>query len=71
MNPVLLASLLEKALVYGPTALSVVSKLMADIQAGKTQTTVAPEDVAELARLSALNAAEIFRRMGVEPPPKA
>lgn len=65
MNPVLLAQLLN---TLGTVGLPLVQKLMADIEAGRTQTTVTAEDLAELERLSKLTAADIFRRAGVEQP---
>lgn len=69
MSPLLLASLLDKALTYGPTAIAIVSKIHADISAGRSQTSVTPEDLAELARLSGLNSKEIYARLGISLPP--
>jgi hypothetical protein len=65
MNPILLAELIR---AVGTIGLPLVMKLKADIDAGRTKTTVTDEDLAELARLSALTAADIFKRAGVEPP---
>lgn len=65
MNPVVVAALLQ----YGPTAFTVLQKLLEDFEKGRTQTTVTSADVAELSRLSKLTAAEIFARAGVQLPP--
>lgn len=65
MNPVLLAQLLS---TLGTVGLPLIQKLMGDINAGRTATTVTIEDLAELDRLSKLTAAEIFRKAGVIPP---
>ncbi len=65
MNPVLLAQLIN---TVGTIGLPLVQKLMGDIAAGRTQTTVTVEDIAELDRLSKQTAAEIFRKAGVTPP---
>lgn len=68
MNPILLAQLIS---TVGTVGLPLVQKIMGDIQAGRTATTVTIEDLAELDRLSKLTAAEIFRRAGVDAPPAA
>lgn len=68
MNPVLLAQLISS---LGTVGLPLVQQIMEDIKAGRTQTTVAPEDIAEVIRLSKQTAADIFARMGVTPPPAA
>lgn len=71
MSPVLLASLLNNALIYGPQAVALVAKLTADIQAGRTQTTVTEADLLELARLAGQNSDAIYARLGITPPPAA
>ncbi len=68
MNPILLAQLIS---AVGTIGLPLVQKLMEDINAGRTVTTVTPADLAELDRLSKLTAAQIFARVGVTPPPPA
>lgn len=65
MNPVLLAQLIN---TLGTVGLPLITKLMADIEAGKTQTTVTAADLAELERLCKQSAAEIFARAGVKTP---
>lgn len=65
MSPVLLAQLIS---AVGTVGLPLVTKLMGDINAGRAQTTVTVEDLAELSRLSQLTAAEIFARHGVTAP---
>lgn len=66
MNPVLLASLIAQ---LGTVGLPLITKLMGDIQAGRTQTTVTPEDLAELKRLADQSAADIWARLGIPLPP--
>lgn len=68
MNPVLLAQLIA---AVGQVGLPLVEKLLSDIRLGKTETTVTPEDVAEVSRLAHQTAAEIFARSGVALPPPA
>jgi hypothetical protein len=66
MDPILLAQLIN---TVGTVGLPLVAKLMGDIKAGKTQTTVTPEDLLELKRLADQDAASIYRRLGLTPPP--
>ncbi len=65
MNPILLAELIRSV---GTIGLPLVMKLMGDIQAGRSATTVTVEDLAELDRLAKLDSAAIFARAGVVPP---
>ncbi len=65
MNPVFLANLL---LELGTVGIPLIIKLKGDIEAGKNATTVTDADLAELARLSSLTSATIFRNAGVVPP---
>lgn len=66
MDPILLAQLIN---TVGTVGLPLIAKLMGDIKAGKTQTTVTPEDLLELKRLADQSAADIYRRLGLTPPP--
>lgn len=66
MNPVLLAQLIN---TLGTVGIPYIIKLMGDINAGRTATTVTPEDLAELKRLSDETAEGIYKRLGVTPPP--
>jgi hypothetical protein len=66
MDPIFLAQLIN---TVGTVGLPLVAKLMTDIKAGKTQTTVTSEDLLELKRLADQSAADIYRRIGVTPPP--
>lgn len=66
MNPILVAQLIS---AVGTVGLPLVQKLMADVNAGRTVTTVTPEDVGEVHRLSQLSAAAIFKAAGVALPP--
>lgn len=65
MNPILLASLLNQL----PFALGTIAKIMAEIRDGKQKTEVTPEDIMELDRLAKQNAADIYARLGITPPP--
>jgi hypothetical protein len=67
MNPLLLAQLIN---TLGTVGLPIITKLMGDISAGRTQTTVTAEDLAELSRLSSLTGEKIFESMGAVPPSK-
>lgn len=68
MNPILLAQLIN---TLGTVGIPFIIKLMGDITAGRTATTVTPEDLAELKRLSDQSAEDIYARLGVTPPPPA
>lgn len=67
MNPAVLVALLQ----YGPSVLGIVQKLLADLEQGRTQTTVTAADIGELQRLAGQSAADIFKRAGLTPPPNA
>ena len=67
MNPVLLAQLIN---TLGTVGLPLVQKLVADVEAGRTATTVTAADLAELDRLSRLTAAQILATEGVTLPAK-
>lgn len=68
MNPILLAQLLSS---LGTVGLPLIQKIMEDINAGRTATTVTPDDLAELDRLAKQSAEDIFARAGVKAPPPA
>ncbi len=65
MNPILLAQLLS---TLGTVGIPLIQKLMADIAAKKSETTVTVEDLAELDRLSKLTSAGIYASLGIKPP---
>lgn len=65
------AALLTAVLTYGPSIIPICQKLIADIEAGKGQTTVTSADLAELQRLAGLTAESIFASVGIKPPPAA
>lgn len=65
------AALLTAVLTYGPSIIPVVGKLVADIEAGKSNATVTSADLAELARLAGLSSASIYQSLGIAPPPAA
>lgn len=66
MNPILLAELLR---MLGTVGLPYIIKLMGDINAGRTATTVTIEDLTELKRLSDQSAEDIYARLNITPPP--
>ena len=61
-------TILDLLLRYGPTAVSMAQKLTKDIQEGRGDKPLTPEDWAELARLSQQSSADIYARMGITPP---
>jgi len=63
------AAILAALLQFGPTIIPLISKLVADIKAGKGQTEATPEDWAELNRLASLSAESIYSQLGITPPP--
>lgn len=67
MNPILLAQLIN---TLGTVGLPFIIKLMGDIQAGRTATTVTAEDLLELKRLSDQSAEDIYARLGIVLPPR-
>lgn len=68
MNPILLAQLIN---TLGTVGIPFIVKLMGDINAGRTATTVTADDLTELARLANQSAEDIYRRLGITPPPPA
>jgi hypothetical protein len=68
MSPVLLAQLIS---TLGTVGLPLIARLIEEVKAGKTQTTVTAEDLLELHRLSNLKAADIFAKQGAPLPPAA
>lgn len=68
MNPVLLAQLIN---TLGTVGLPLIIKIKADIDAGRLATTVTDADLHELDRLSKLTAEDIYKSVGVTPPPSA
>lgn len=66
-----IASLLTAVLTYGPSILPLCQKLVADIEAGKGATTVTAADLAELVALAAQTSDDIYKRLGITPPPTA
>lgn len=64
-------TLLSAILTYGPSIIPVVSKLVTDIKAGGTNKEVTVADLAELQALADQSAADIYKRLGITPPPPA
>jgi hypothetical protein len=65
------AALLPLVLTYGPTIIPLVQKLATNIAAGKGDKQLTDADWDELVRLAALTSDDIYKRAGIEPPPKA
>lgn len=65
------AALLTALLTYGPSIIPLVAKLHSDIAAGKSNQQVTPEDLAELVALANQSASDIYKRLGIAPPPPA
>lgn len=63
------STLLSLVLQYGPSVVGVVQKLVADIEAGRGNTTVTAADLAELQRLATQSSDDIYARLGITPPP--
>lgn len=65
------SALLPLLLQYGPSIIPLVSKLVANIQAGRGSVTVSDADWAELNRLASQTSGDIYARLGIAPPPPA
>lgn len=66
------AALLTALLTYGPSIIPLIAKLVADIEAGRANTTVTLADLAALQQLAIQSAADIYARLGIAlPPPPA
>lgn len=63
------AALLPLVLTYGPSIIPLVQKLAANISAGRGNQTVTDADWAELTRLALLTSDDIYKRLGITPPP--
>jgi hypothetical protein len=67
MDPILLAQLIN---TVGTVGIPLVLKIKADIEAGRTATSVTDTDLTELHRLAALDSAAVYKNQGVALPPK-
>lgn len=65
MNPVIIAQIIAQ---LGSVGLPLLEKLIADIEAGRTHSTVTAADIAEVNRLAALKASDILASIGVTLP---
>lgn len=65
MNPILLAELIRQV---GTVGIPLILQLWKDIQDGRTVTTVTPEQLAEVHRLSSQTSADLYARAGVPLP---
>lgn len=63
------AVLLSAVLQYGPSIIPLVQKLVANIEAGKSNATVTSADLAELIALANQTGSDIYKREGIAPPP--
>lgn len=68
MPPLLAAQILAQ---IGTTGLPLLAKLLDDFRAARTVTTITPEDVLELDRLSKQDSDSIYAKLGITPPPAA
>lgn len=66
-NPVTPLAVLSLVLQYGPSVIGLVQKLRTDVANGNKPLTDA--DWTELTRLSTQSAEDIYKRVGVTPPP--
>jgi hypothetical protein len=63
------ATLLPLLLTYGPSIIPLISKITAAIDAGRANETISAAEWADLSRLASQSAEDIYRRLGVTPPP--
>ena len=63
------AALLPLLLQYAPQAIGLIGHVVQNIAAGRAQTVITPDDWTELDRLAKLSSADIYARLGIEPPP--
>lgn len=54
---------------YGPQAVIFGQKIYENIAAGRQNAVVTSEDIAELTRLSSLTGEDIYKSLGIAPPP--
>lgn len=64
-----IAALLPLVLQYGPSIIPIVQKLVAAVKAGRGNETVSDAEWAELTRLATQTGEDIYRRLGIVPPP--
>ena len=69
MSTILVSQLLGAILQYGPTVLPLIQKLVKDIEAGKGGNAVTSADIGELIALSNQTSVDIYKRLGITPPP--
>lgn len=62
------AAILNAVLLYGPSIIPLIQKLVVNVQAGKNNENVTPEDWAELTRLASLSSSTIYARLGIAMP---
>lgn len=65
-----IAALLAALLQYGPSIIPLAAKLVGDIEAGRGNKTVTAADLAELAALANQTGEDIYKRLGITPPPQ-
>lgn len=63
------AALLTALLTYGPSILPLAQSLVADIEAGKGNKEVTAADIAALVALANQSSSDIYKRLGIAPPP--
>ncbi len=65
------AALLQLVLTYGPTVVPLAQKLVSNIAAGRGDAKLTDADWNELTRLASLTSDDIYKRLGISPPPPA
>jgi hypothetical protein len=64
------AALLQLVLTYGPSVVPLAQKLVANVKA-RGNDTITDADWDELTRLANQTSDDIYKRLGITPPPKA
>lgn len=60
---------LDLLLKYGPQAVVFGQKIYDNVQAGRGNSVVTADDIAELVRLSSQSGEDIYKKLGIAPPP--
>lgn len=63
-----LAVVLQLLATYGPSIIPLIKKVVADVEAGKSNTVVTAADLDILAQLAAQTGEDIYKRLGITPP---
>lgn len=71
MSALAIGTALDLLLRYGPTAVDLGLKLKAAVDAGRAGDPLTAADWAEMRRLAEQSGEDIYRRLGITPPPPA